>query len=310
MQKISTFLKRYVGEFDLDAVTNAKVWIMMSILSIALILAGHAMGRFGLLFGFFAALSLNCVVFFYADLRLVALFPGRSLEGQDPWGALTCVKDLSRRAGLRTPALRLIFSHTPLVFSAGLMPSQSVISISTALVEKLTPIELKIVLAFEISRLKSRTTATSTAVSALVGLLTLMASTVDEILLLRFLTRWSARARARRAQFLKHGGVRVGPATLLISPLAALIIRLTISRRSILNADKEIMELARVPSSDVARTLWKLDSFVKTRPFPVNLAEAHLFMVSPLARYPFWRFASAQPPTSVRLKNLTGHAPL
>lgn len=307
---VQEFVRRHV-QVDFASVRAAKVGLVLGGLSFFLIIGGYALAsRFGLLFGFLAALSVNSLVFFYADLRLASLFPGREVEGQDPWGLLRVTKELARRAQIPCPTLKIIKSHTPLAFSAGLLPTRSTIAISTALVEKFSEQELRIVLAYEIHRLKTQATAASTAASALVGFVTLLASFIDDILLLRFMTRWSARMRERRAQYLRHGGVNGGPMTLLVSPFVALFVRLSVSRRSIFEADLAARDLAKVDSGLVARTLWKLDSFVKTRPFPVNLAEAHLFMVSPLARYPFWKFATAQPTTASRLQNLTGHAPL
>ncbi|MEK7357779.1 MAG: M48 family metalloprotease [Bdellovibrionota bacterium] len=307
---IQDYLRRHV-QVDFASVRAAKVGLVLGGLSFLLIIGGYAFAsRFGLLFGFLAALSVNSLVFFYADLRLASLFPGRELEGQDPWGLLRVTKELARQARIPCPTLKLIKSHTPLAFSAGLLPTRSTIAISTALVEKFTEQEMRIVIAYEIHRLKTQATAASTAASALVGFITLLATFIDDILLLRFMTRWSTRARERRAKFLRHGGVSIGPMTLLVSPLVALLVRLSVSRRSIFEADLAARDLANVDSGLVARTLWKLDSFVKTRPFPVNLAEAHLFTVSPLARYPFWKFATAQPSTASRLQNLTGHAPL
>lgn len=304
------YVRRHV-QIDFASVRSAKVGLVLGGLSFAFIIGGYALGsRFGLLFGFLVALSVNSLVFFYADLRLASLFPGRELEGQDPWGLLRVTQDLARRARVPCPTLKLIKSHTPLAFSAGLLPTRSTIAISTALIEKFTEEEMRIVIAYEIHRLKTHATAASTAASALVGFLTLLASFIDDVLLLRFMTRWSARIRERRAQYLRHGGVSNGPMTLLVSPFVALLVRLSVSRRSIFEADLAARDLAKVDAGLVARTLWKLDSFVKTRPFPVNLAEAHLFTVSPLARYPFWTFATAQPSTASRLRNLTGHAPL
>jgi len=258
---------------------------------------------------FFAALSLNCIVYFYADLRLASLFSGRSSKGKIP-GCANFRKGLKspRRYSTASTALDLE-PHTTYFFSWPLAGAL-VISISTALVDKLSPTELKIVLAFEIHRLKNRTTASATAVSALVGFITLIASALDENCLTAISdTLVSPLARTTRtipeARRSSHGSLHAPDFAARRTDHSPIDLA-TLSS----GGRQGSYGTCEVPSSDVARTLWKLDSFAKTRPFPVNLAEAHLFMVSPLARYPFWRFASAQPPTSARLKNLTGHTPL
>lgn len=292
------------------AASMSKVWVVMMLISLALIFGGHAVGRFGLLLGFLLALTVNTIVFFYADLRLHSLFPGRELEGQDAWGLLRQTRELARAAGLRAPALILVESSTPLAFSAGLLAGRSKIYLSSELLKRFSNDEIRIVLAFELDRLKSQQTAAATAASALVAFLTFTARLIDDLLLFRWARALIARIRARRPKLERHSGVVSGPMTLLVSPLVALIVRLSISRQAILDSDRHAGEITQTGNGAVARMLWKLDSYAKTRPFPVNLAEAHLFTVSPLTRYPLWRFASAQPPIEARLKSLTGFEPL
>jgi Zn-dependent protease with chaperone function len=293
-----------------DGVRSAKVWVVLIAISLALIFGGHAVGRFGLLVGFLLALSLNSIVYFYADLRLASLFPGHELEGQDAWGLLRQTKELARAIGVRIPAIVLIQSSTPLAFSAGLLPQQSKIYLSDELLKRLTNDEIRIVLAYELHRLKTQQTSSATAASALVGLITLTALTIDNILMFRWIGSLMPSVREKRTTLLRHAGIILGPMTLLVSPLVALLVRASVSRKALITSDRVSGEITRSGSGTVARTLWKLDSYAKTRPFAVNLAEAHLFTVSPLTRYPMWRFASAQPPIEARLKALTGHEPL
>lgn len=293
-----------------DSVRAAKVWVVLGAISLALIFGGHAMGRFGLLIGFLLALSINSIVYFYADIRIAKLFSGRELEGQDPWGLRRQTKELARAIGAKTPNLVIIQSSTPLAFSAGLIPQQARIYLSSELLKRLTNDEIRIVLAYELHRLKTQQTSSATAASALVGLITLTASMIDDILLFRWVGDFLPSVRAKRETLLKNAGIILGPMTLLVSPLVALLVRLSVSRKALIASDRIAGETTRTGAGTVARTLWKLDSYAKTRPFPVNLAEAHLFTVSPLTRYPLWRFASAQPPIEARLKALTGHEPL
>lgn len=282
----------------------------MTLISLVLIFGGHALGRFGLLAGFLAALSVNTIVFFYADFRLAALFPGEVLEGQDAWGLLRQTRELAQTLGVRTPTLVLLQSSTPLAFSAGLLSNRSKIYLSDELLKRLSNDEIRIVLAYELQRLKTQQTAAATAASALVSFFTFSARLIDDLFLFRWAAAGLRRFRKRRSVLVRHVGIVAGPMTLLVSPLVALLVRSSISRKAILNSDRISGEVTKSGNGAVARTLWKLDSYAKTRPFPVDLAEAHLFTVSPLTRYPLWRFASAQPSIEARLKSLTGFEPL
>lgn len=295
---------------DRSDFASAKVWVLMSVLSVILIMGGHSLGRFGLLLGFLLALSMNTLVFFYADFRLDALFPGTRLEGQDPWGLLRQTRELARALGTQMPALVIIHSSTPLAFSAGLLADRSRIYLSDELIKRLSMDEIRIVIAFELQRLKTHQTSMATAASALVGLITFTARWIDNLILFRWVFAFLPGAKLRRETLLRHSGIVLGPMTLLVSPLVAALVRLSISRRAVIESDRVAGDVTNAGKGSVARTLWKLDSYAKTRPFPVNLAEAHLFTVSPLTRYPMWRFASAQPSIESRLKALTGFEPL
>ena len=276
--------------FGADALKNStsmsKVWVVMTLISLVLIFGGHEIGRFGLLLGFLAALSVNTLVFFYADFRIDSLFEGRLLEGQDAWGLVRETRELARTLGLKAPDLVLVESQTPLAFSAGLIANRSKIYVSTELLKRLSPDEIRIVLAFELYRLKTQQTAAATAASALVSFLTFTARLIDDIVLFRWAAALYRRLRGVRSPLERHVGIVSGPMTLLVSPLVALIVRSAVGRRGVLEADREAGMVTKNGSGAVARTLWKLDSYAKTRPFKVDLAEAHLFTVSPLTRYP------------------------
>jgi heat shock protein HtpX len=298
LDKVRLAARRHI---DASGLRSAKVWVVMGTLSLAIIFTGHsASTRYGLLIGFLLALSLNSIVFFYGDLRLSNLFTGHELEGRDPWGLLRQVQELARKIGVRAPHVVLIESETPLAFSAGLIPTRSTIFISVALIEKLEPAELTTVLAHELIKFKSDLTASATAASALAGLLSHTASTLDDVVMLRFLNRKKG---------LTRGGIAKGPMTLLVSPFVALLIRSSVARSAVLEADGETVRLTGDGRS-FAQALYKLDAYVKTRPVKMNIAEAHLFTVSPLSNSTFWHFASAQPSLEVRVKNITGRFPV
>lgn len=276
--------------------TRAKTWAVLIFVSAALIVGGFHFGdRYGLLIGFILALSLNTLVIFYADLRLSALFPSTELEGHDPWGLLQTTAELSRRMGIKAPAIHIIQARTPTAFSAGLVARRSRLFLSEELLKKLTPDETRSVVAIELARLKRHETSAATAAAALAGILILTANIIDATIFLQvFRTRRPGQAR---------------PVALLVSPLVATLVRGAVSRRAILAADLEASQ-ALGSREILARALWKLDSYSKTLPLDVSPAEAHLFTVNPLTPFRWCRFLIAQPATKTRVRKLTGRFPL
>jgi heat shock protein HtpX len=292
------------GRISIETLRLSMVWLSLGALSIALTVGGYHLGdRYGLLVGFFLALGSVSVVLLYDDMRLKTLFPSTHLEGSDPWGLLSMTRELARRFNTVRPAVKLVESSTPFAFSAGVFIKRSTIFVSTALVHRLTRDEVRAVLAFELARLKLRQTTTATVVSALAGPLAMVAQALDGILLLRFLSR-------RRTSGPDYSGGSIqGPVSFFISPLIALMMRAATGPSLVLEAD---LVSAQVLSDNhlLARALWKLDSYMKTRPIPVLLADSHLFIVSPLIANRKFRWATGQPTVETRVRALTGHFPL
>lgn len=283
-------------KFELSALSALKVWITLGFFTLLLLLGGQALGdRYGLLVGFILGLSLNSLVFLFADMRLAGLFQAQELEGRDPWGALQMTSELAAQAEVPTPAVHLISVPTPISYSAGLLVSRSHIFLSEELTRRLSPEELRAVIALEIARLKLHLTCAGTAAAALAGLVSLIAVLIDSTVFLQLM-------RKRRP-----GQIR--PMALVVSPLVALLVRGAIGRSAWMESDRLASTWLKSPEL-VARVIWKLDSYSKTLPLDVILSEAHLFAVNPLSRCRWCRFAFVQPSAKTRIQSLTGRFPL
>lgn len=273
-----------------------KVWIYLSFVSLAIMYAGLKLGdRHGLLFGFLISLSINALVFFFADLRLITRFRSELLEGQDPWGMLSIVTRLSNKARIPVPKLNLIDVSTPISLSYGMSDGQYAISVSHGLVREFSKEEVEAVLAIEIARLSRQDTALSTAAAALTAALGTFARAIDNYFFFGFM-------RSRPAP-------QKQPTTKLFFPVIALLGRLMIRRKHYLAADALAATLIDDPSR-IAQVLWKLHSFQNTMPFEIKSSDVSLFVVSPLERHEWFRKFQPQPPVERRIKRLVGHYPI
>ncbi|MCM2281491.1 MAG: M48 family metalloprotease [Bdellovibrionaceae bacterium] len=275
---------------------SLKVWIFLSTLSIALMIAGLKLGdRHGLLAGFLAALAINGLVFFYGDLRLLKRFHGEQLEGQDPWGLLSRLEALAARAEIPTPRLFLVGLATPTTMSIGMSSGRAAILVSQGLVREFSPDEVEAVLAFEIARLKNHATVGSTAAAAITAGIAKIARALDQYLFLQ-------------AIFKPRPGT-LGPAMRLTQPLIALLARVAIGRKQFLKSDQVAAQLIGNPER-LARVLWKLHSYQTTRPFEVSPSDTPLFVVSPLTTSFWYKYLQLQPTLERRIRLLVGHYPL
>lgn len=273
-----------------------KVWLYLSILSLALMVGGLKVAdRHGLLAGFLIALVINAFVFFYADFRLQKRFKSELLEGQDPYGLLSMLQRLSTKAGITMPRLHLIELRTPTTLSFGMASGQSAILVSEGLVNELEHDELEAALALEVARLKTSETVGGTAAAAFTSVLSTIAWFCDQIFFLKFLRR--------------DRGLQGSPVTAACFPIVAFFSRLIVGRKRFFETDAIASELINDPNR-VARVLWKLSAFQKTRPFPVPVSDVSLFVVSPLSNSRWYRKFQPQPPMEHRIRRLSGHYPL
>ena len=179
----------------LTRLNRAKLWIALALISIGFMVGGYQLyDRNGLVIGFFAALGMNALVFFFDDWRLMGLFPSTEIEGRDPWGLVALIRGLAKQHGLPQPSLHEVESETPFVFSAGLVPARLKIFISTSLVRRLSSEELKALFTHELLRSQTGLTQLTTAAVAIADIWLIAAGLVDALLTLRFL--WAQIGRA------------------------------------------------------------------------------------------------------------------
>lgn len=145
-----------------------RIWLLLFALSAAFLLVGVQFGgRFGLVIGFIATLLLNLWILFLSPARLTRSLVSWQLEGRDTWGLLAAAREASERAHIPTPAVALADSDDYFSLSVGISPSRSTIILSHALVEKLTPDELRLVVSFEVAKIACQWTAAATAARGL-----------------------------------------------------------------------------------------------------------------------------------------------
>lgn len=288
---------------NLPTLRYAKVWGGLALIALTLTIGGYHVGnRYGLLVGFLLTITLTVFITLYDEWHLRTLFSVTELEGQDPWGVLRKCRELTSRLRIprqRQPSIFLIESKTPIAYSAGILPNRSSLFISRGLIETLTPEETEAILSYELIRLKNKLAATGTAGAALAGLITAFARALDTLFFLRLF--WKLLRPKRPAP--------TGPIEILFSPLVALVIRLANSRGAILETDRLTAQFLGKDNA-LPTALLKLDSYNKCRPFRIDLADAHVFTVNPLARKRRWNALVVQPKTEDRIRRLTGQFPL
>jgi heat shock protein HtpX len=188
------------------------------------------------------------------------------------------VEGLTIAAGLPKPRCYVIDDTAPNAFASGRNPKNSVIVVTTGLLQKLNRAELEGVIAHEMSHIKNYDVLVQTLAVVMVGVVALLS---DWILRTFF---WGG--GRRRSKSSKGGGnaaaifIVVALVLAILSPIVAQLLRLAISRKREFLADANGALLTRYPPG-LASALKKLAA--DREPLEAaNKATAHLYIVNPL----------------------------
>ena len=216
------------------------------------------------------------------------------------------VENLCIGAGLPMPKVYVIEDGSPNAFATGRDPDHATIAVTRGLLQKLDKLELEGVIAHELSHIGNYDTRVMTIVVILVGLAALMAD---------FALRLTLFGAGRRSSNRERGGgaavviiYAIALVAVILTPIAAQLIRFAISRQREFLADASGALLTRYPEG-LARALEKISA--DPDPLEVaNKATAHLYINNPLHEHQSFlnNLFSTHPPVEERIRLLRAMA--
>ena len=182
------------------------------------------------------------------------------------------VENVSIGAGLPvTPELRVVADAAPNPFAAGLRPTASYVVVTTGLLRTMPKRELEAVIAHEVSHIRNRDTYLMTMATVFAGVIALIADIGFRSI--------AYGGRSRRGGALVAVLAIVG---LLLAPYAALLMRMSLSRRREYLADAGAAEILSDPEA-MALALRRLELDSTTVRY-ADASTAHLWVESPTDR--------------------------
>ena len=245
--------------------------------------------------------------YYYSDKIVLAMSHARPASREEYLQLNNVVEGLCIAAGLPQPKIYVIDDTAPNAFATGRNPQNSVVAVTTGLLQKLNRTELEGVIAHELSHIKNYDILLQTLTVVMVGVVALLSDWF--LRFLRFGSFGGRRSRYSRSSSSSRGGgspamlvfLILGIILALLSPFIAQLIRLAISRRREFLADASGALLTRYPPG-LASALKKISA--DTEPLEVaNKATAHLYIVNPLKDFSgkVNNLFSTHPPTEERI---------
>ena len=260
------------------------------------------MGTEGQIFALLLAIGMTVGSYYYSDKIVLAMSKARPVTKEEFPYLYNVVEGLTIAAGLPPPRCYVIDDTAPNAFATGRNPKNSVIVVTTGLLDKLNRVELEGVIAHEMSHIKNYDVLLQTLVVVMVGIVALLSDWMRR-------TFWWGGGRRRSSDRGKgSGGAAIILALALVmailSPLIAQLIRFAVSRKREFLADANGAMLTRYPPG-LASALRKIAAD-KEPLEAANKATAHLYIVNPLKdiRGPVNRLFSTHPPIEERIAAL------
>jgi heat shock protein HtpX len=275
--------------------TQLRAWLLIAGLSGLLVAIGAVIGGGALWFFVVLTVVFNVAMYWFSDRIALKLSRAKPVSESEAPGLYHDVRELVVRAEIPMPRLYLIPSPQPNAFATGRNPSHSAVAVTQGLLEQLPRDQIRGVLAHELAHIRNRDVLVTTIAAVIAGAV-------------------SAIANFLQFSLLFGGGDDednplgfVGAlATIIIAPIAAMLLQLAVSRQREYLADAtgaRFLGQAR-PLADALETL---ERRTKEIPMPVNPAAATLYVANPLNAFKgrgATALFSTHPPMAERVRRL------
>jgi heat shock protein HtpX len=271
-----------------------KTAVLLGALSALLLFIGQSLGGAqGLVLGFLFAVAINFGSYWFSDKVVLKMYRAKEVGPDHPLHRI--VGRLAARAGLPQPRCYVIPQASPNAFATGRNPKHAAVAATEGILQILSEEELEGVLAHELAHVKHRDILIS-SIAATIAAAIMMIS--------------------RFAMF--FGGSRDDDrgsnpiallATIILAPIAAMMIQAAISRSREFDADAGGASIAGNPRG-LVNALRKIEAASRAVPLDANPATAHMFIIKPFSAGGLVSLFSTHPPTEARIEALLNPARL
>jgi heat shock protein HtpX len=247
-------------------INRLKTWVLIAALGGLFVVIGSFWGAQGAVLGLGIALVFNVAMYWWSGSIAVRTTRSRPVTEQEYPELYRIVRELAAADHLPMPQIYVSEMTQPNAFATGRNPENAKVAVTKGILQILDERELRGVLAHELSHVANHDILISSIAAAIGMSITFLA---------RFAFWFGDDNNANPLLLL---------AAWIFAPIAAAIIQMAVSRSREYQADESGSYLSRDPEA-LASALRRLDGAVRAVPPPASVspAEAHLFIMNPLA---------------------------
>jgi heat shock protein HtpX len=203
------------------------------------------------------------------------------------------VRRLATQASLPMPKVYIIPDMSPNAFATGRNPNHAAVAATEGILQLLDDQELEGVIAHELAHVKHRDILISSVAATIAAAIMMIAR------MLQFAAFFGGGHRDDR-----EGSNPIAMlATIILAPIAAMLIQAWISRAREFVADAGGARIAGSPYG-LINALRKLEGASKRIPLDANPATSHMFIIKPFSAGGLLSMFSTHPPTEQRIQAL------
>lgn len=252
---------------------NLKTVGLLAALGAVIVLVGQTMGgSTGAIIALGIAAVLNFGMYFFSDKLALKASRARPIEGGEMPQVTSIVSKLAQMENMPMPKLYYIDSPQPNAFATGRSPKHAAVAVTGGILQLMTNEELEGVLAHELAHVRNRDILIGTIAATMAAALSIFAR----------MAMWGAMG-GRRNNNSPLGGI-VALVSIILAPLAAMVIKLAITRAREYQADRSGAAITGQPLA-LASALKKLEAGTSQIPMNVNPAVAPLYIADPLKAF-------------------------
>ena len=270
--------------YEQIASNKRRTWLLIAGAFVLLGVIGYVIGAwlmggygvFGLVFALILAAGMSITSYRYGDRLVLASTRAKEVSAEEQPRLHNIVEGLSIAAGIPKPKVYVVPEQAPNAFATGRDPEHSSVAVTQGLLDTMNRVELEGVIGHELSHVVDRDILVGTVVATLAGAV---------ILLSEFFMRtwWWGGGRRRGSDSGGGAGAilfAVGIVLLVLAPIAAQVVRFSVSRQREYLADAQGALLTRYPPGLVS-ALRKIGAASGIPMRSANNATAHLWLNQP-----------------------------